>query len=258
MYVSGPGISSPILVKVLPHYKVDTKLALKWAQCSNGNWVAIDRSSSSDTYETEITVAGKQGTVETFLDAIEDNRLTGATGPNVLALSGFEATEHIFGEDVDHTALSATVLDIGDVQQRSWQVYAVSVRLRAVSPSFTGSAILPAFNNVQVGFARALDMSINKLDTYYGVYAYEDHRSDTGQINVSLNLPIVDARNLRRYIATRRGENYTIANLAGVTHPWGITRPTTYPITAKLVDWADAGWFGINRRIISLKLAEVA
>lgn len=265
MFISGTGISSEIRVKILPDFKVDTTLSLKWVQTEDNQWHAIDRGYLADTYESEFTVAGKQSTVETFIDAIDDNR---AANSNQLTLRGFEDTEHIFGEDVDHqpaTSITATILSIGDMVQRSWQVWAVTVRARAVSPAFVGTATLPDLQNTQIGLAKALEWSINKQDTYYGTYYYADkeYPTDRGRLNLTTQLSVANHKNMRRYLATQRGSTISIPDISmdaqgfGITNPWGITRPLTFPITAKVIEWEDVGWWGITHRIMNLKLAEV-
>lgn len=255
MYWTADGLAST-LVKIQPNYKVDTRLALKWQQVSSGNWVAVDRGATSDIYESEFTILGKQATIETVLANIETNR-SFAASTRLITIGGCESTEHIFGEDVNHSGLTMTILSVSPIEQRSWQVYGATIRARAVSPTFTGSASLPTFRNITIGRTADQAMTINKMDTYYGTYTMVEHDSDSGTANLSLMLTLTDMQSMRRHMATVRGSNYTITSTSGLWNLFGPNRPITYPVSVKIIDWEDAGWFGLTHRILRLTIAEV-
>ena len=151
MLIAGDGITGTVEVKVKPDFRPITTLALQWFQLDSGNWKAVDRTSAEDTYEAEIRTYGTEATIDSIIDAFEDNRTAGSGTPYVLTLSSFESTEHIFGEDVDHSSsISATVLSIGQKEQRTWKGFGLALRLQALSPSFTGSPSLPTLQYLGV------------------------------------------------------------------------------------------------------------
>lgn len=259
MYWTGTGITST-QVKILPDFRVDTKPALKWIQSSDGNWVCADRGTAADIYETEFTVAGKQAYVESIISLVDTNRFAAATD-NLITLGAVEATENMFGEDVVHNSLTMTITSVGKIEQRSWQAYGVSLRARAVSPSFVGSAGLPAFRNILVGKKTTVDSTITKLDSYYGVFTNLDGNFDTGSISLTVAMTLANIQAFRRMLMYTRGGDYSLHTASGAWNLFGPTRggnPTTpVPIAIKITDWEDAGWFGLTHRLIRLTLVEV-
>ena len=256
MYISGDGIST-YHARVKPEFRVDTRLAIKWIKTAAGLYKATDRGYLSDIYESTFELVAKQSEIEQFISAVDNNRIEDVFH---FTMSGFESTEYIFGEDVDYTAgLDVTVLSIGAVLQKSWKVWSVEVKVRSLSPSFTGTATLPSLKYIRYGEKKTLISTINKYDTYYGDYSYLDHAADVGEFTAEFILPVADAKNLRRYIAAQRGSTISISDtiLPGVSNVWGSTRSTTFPISCKIINWSDVGWWGINNRVISLTLAEV-
>ena len=254
MYVSGTDFSSQ-LVLVKPDFEIRTSLALNWIQAANGNWTATDRGSGADTYETRVTLAGHAAAIEAILDKIETNRIADS---NELTMTGFESTEYIFGEDVNHASITANVLSVGPVAQTSWKMYKCDLELRNVSPSFTGSASLPDIDYIETNTLKGPERTLNLTDTYDGSFSYLDAASDAGTLGMTIYLTLADMKSMRRYLtATIRGGTITIAELAGIENPYGSTRTTTFPMNAKVLEWSDAGWFGLTHRKLKLKLAEV-
>lgn len=256
MWISGDNITS-YLVKVKPDYKVDCRLALDWVQSSSGNYSAVDRTSVSDIYETTIVIAGKQDVVEQFINEVEDNRLYDTY---YFTLSGFEATEHIFGEELVYTSpLTVTVLNIGDIKQKSWKVYEVEVKMRLLSPiTFSASPRFPSLLNISTNIVKKIDSTINKYDSYNGTFSYLDHSSDSGILGIDFILPVSEVKELKKYYQVNRGSTIVLTSteLPGISYPFGTTR-SNFPISVKILELTDDGWFGLTHRKMSMKIAEV-
>lgn len=257
MYISGSAVT-PYLVRVKPDFKIDTKLALTWVQSSNGQWSAVDRGIASDVYKTTVTLTAKQPEIEQFINAVEANRLNGA---NYFSLSGFESTEHIFGEEIDYTSpLNVTVLSIKELKQKSWKVWSIAVVMQLLSPiafASTTPSFVPLLN-VDVNIKKTNDYTVNKIESYQGSYTYLDHSSDSGIIEIDCLLSLSDTVKIKRFNEINRSDSIALtqAHMPGISYPFGTTRPT-WPLSVKMLDLEDNGWFGITHRMITLRLAEV-
>ena len=238
MRISGTGISIPQDVKVLKTFRPRTKLGLKWQECSDGSWVAADHGLTADTYEADIECRGHYSDINNLVDALQENR---AAGSHAITLSWIHSDEHFFGEDVDHsTTMTATVLDFGTIKQTSWGGYGVDMRLRALSPSLIGTASLPTLQYMDYDHEADSSVSVNKIDTWSGAYAYSDHQSDKGRFVGTFRLGITDMRNLRCYLRTTRGSTFQVASIAGVKYPWG-PRRGAWPMRCKCIAFDDLG-----------------
>jgi hypothetical protein len=254
MRIDGTGIGDPVSVKVLKDFTPRTKLAITWVKCSDGSYVGADRGATSDVYESQIRVYGHMTDINNLVDALQQNR---AAGDNELTLDWFASDEHIFGEDVDHSgSITATVLDFGTIKQGSWGGFGVSMRLRALSPSLIGTATLPTLQYLDHGYEADSSVSVNKIDTMVGSYAYQDHLADAGTFQGVFSLSVTDMRNLRAYLRTVRGSSFTVASIAGVQYPWG-PRRGSWPITCRCTEWNDQGMWGENFWRVALTLNEV-
>jgi len=254
VHISGDGIAS-YMVRIKPNFKVDTRLALNWIQASNGQYKATDRGYTSDIYEAEFTIRAKEEEVNNFIDAVHDNR---EAETNYFQLSGFESTEHIFGEDVDYSSpIDVTVLEVSGVKQPFWKTREIKVKTRALSPNFTGSPSLPSLNCLGIGYETKTDRTITKYDSYYGDFSYLDRESDVGVFVGTFMFTIDEMRAIRRYIATQRDATISIPSIGGVEYPFGPYRPNTYPISVKIIDWEDLGMWGVHDWRIKLTMAEV-
>jgi len=249
--VTGTGISE--IINVLPDFKRETRLAISWEQAADGNWVAVDRGAAYDVYEATISIYGTETYINTTLSEIEANR---AAASNVVALTEFGTDETIFGDDIDYTSVSATFLSARRRRQGTWKGWGAELRLRALAPTFSGTASFPTLRWCDVGIDGDGDLTINKIDSYTGIYDYLDHSADYGTFTGVFTLSRADTKSLRRYIATRRTLDFELANTFGISYPFGIRSAGTYPYTCKLIGWEDLGPWGIQWNRIRLKFAE--
>ena len=254
MDISGTGIT-PFTTKVLPGFRPMTKLSIKWRQVSSGNWSGLDRGTGADVNEAKFGIYGKESPINTFIDEIDANR---DADNHVITLSNFFSTEHIFGENVDHSgSITATVLKISRRRQGSWKGWGIDVTVRATAPSFTGSSSLPTLDCCDIGVRADSNYRINKYDSYQGTMAYLDHQSDSGIFEGIFTLTNANMILIRNYIKTQRTGNFTLADNFGIDYPFGTRSGNSYPFTTKLIDWEDLGWQGLLYHRIRLRFAEV-
>ena len=254
MWISGTGIT-PFEAKIKPDFKPKTTLAIKWFQTSDGNWRGTDRGSSSDLYQAEIRLYNHKSEIDAFEEQIELNR---SSSSNVVTMSDFSATEHIFGEDVNHfSPISVTILEIDRVKQKTWKGYGLDLTVQCPSPTFTGSTSLPTFKCLSVGYGAGSKRTISKLDSYEGDFEYIDHNFEAGIFEGTLIFSIDGMRSFRNYVRTNRTNDFIIPDIYGVESPFGVIRGTSYPITAKLIEWEDLGMYGVNKWRVKVKFAEV-
>lgn len=253
MRIAGSGITT-FNAKVKPDFRPLTSLALKWIQLANGNWRAVDRGSSTDMYRARIRLYGTESLIDQFLDEVEYNRITCS---HVLTLSNFNATEHIFGADVDHSSsISATITEIDSREQRTWKGFGVSCVLQASSPSFTGTPALPSLECLSWGYEGDSSWTWNKSDSYNGTFNYADRKSDVGLFNGRFLFSDADMIALRGYLRTQRGATISIPDIDGVSTPFGSRRDSGYPYNVKVIDWEDMGMRDVRHWWMSLTLAE--
>jgi hypothetical protein len=257
MLINGAGITE-VQCKVVPGYKVNTRLALQWVQLASGNWVATDRGATEDVYEADINVKpDTEAIINNILNQIQLNRVYAGAGANAITLSDFATSEYIFGENVVHTSVPATILEMPKRVQLTWKTYGISMKVRATgSRTFTGTSSLPVLSWCDTGGEQDEDLTVKKADCYDGTMAYSDHRSDSGVFEGVFTLSTADMVKIRNYIKTQRSGDFTLANTFGVAYPFGPRSIGTYPFTCKLIDWEDLGWFGLKYHCIRLRFAE--
>lgn len=259
MVITGAGITA-VTVKVVPGFKVDTRLALQWIQLASGNWMATDRGATEDVYETDIQVKGDtEAVINNLINQIQLNRVYSGTGANQISLGTFLASEHIFGENVLHSgSITATILEMSKRTQLTWKTYGLNMRLRAIGPSFTGSSSFPVLSWCDIGGEQDEDMTVLKQDYYDGTMLYSDHQSDSGIFEGIFTLTTANFILLRNYIRNQRGGDFTLADTFGVDFPFGPRSSGSYPFTCKLIEWEDLGWFGLKYHRMRLRFVEAA
>lgn len=254
MYISGDNIDT-YRVRVKPDFRPDTKLALNWFKLSDGNYTATDRGSSSDVYESKFRLYAKEDEVHDFMQEVYDNRTDDA---NYFQLSGFEETEHIFGEDLDYSVpVDVTVLNMSPIKQGSFKGFGMEVNARALSPTFSYASVLPDIKFVEIGYRENPINTIIKYDSYNGSYAYLDKEYDSGEFTFICKFCGYHMGQMRRYLATQRSDNFNITQIDGVSYPFGPYRNHTFPMNVKVVDWEDLGMWGVSDWRMKLTFAEV-
>jgi hypothetical protein len=253
MRISGTGITS-FQARIQPDYQINTTLAIKWFEVTSGSWRSVDRGSTVDTYETTVRLHGIRGRIEQLVSELYANR---AAGSNVVTLSEFNANEKIFGVDVVHTNVAATLLGTPKIAQIALKTFEVEATFRATALTFTGSATVPTLKYLNHGYNANVDeYTINKIDTYTSSYTYQDHVADSGIFEGTFQFTDAELIGLRRYMAVNRGTTAAIAEIYGVTYPFGVIRGG-YPKDVKILELRNETLRGIGNWYATLRLAEV-
>ena len=278
MIIDGTGISAPFEAKISTGWKPKTKLAIKWTKAGE-NYFAVDRGDPStidatngaaeDIYESEIRIYGKETTgtnhqgINNFLDEIELNRQSGS---NEIELSTFaDPSEHIFGENIDYSGtLDAAILEVGQREQISLNGWAVKLKLRCLSPSFSSTVpSFPSLSFVNIGYKADSSYTVKRFDTYIGSFSYFDRNVDAGTFTGTFMFTIDEMKKLREYLrrtagfSGNRAGTISVPSIGGVTYPFGNRRSGGYPYNVNVIDFQDLGLWGLHHYRARLTLAEV-
>jgi len=267
MNITGTGIT-PFTAKISTGWKPDTKLALKWTRKTDDNYFAVDRGQSGDVYESTIRIYGKETAsgvfqgVNDFLDELEANRQAGS---NQITMANFaDPSEHIFGENLDYSgSLNVAILDIGEREQISLKGWAVKLKVRCLSPTFTGSPALPSLQYLDIGYKADSVITLTKHDTYNGSFSYADMDADYGVFKGNFLFSLANMKAIRQYLRMtnaqggKRGETISISAINGVSYPFGNRRASGYPYNVKIIDFEDMGLWGLHNYRAKITMAEV-
>lgn len=235
-------------------YKPDPDLALKYFKTLSGKYKSIDRGQEEDKYSSNITLKGDTDNIYALLDEIKINRVN---DNHLLTLTEVEDNAKIFGLNIDYTAtLTATVINYSFTKQRMLNSQEINLTLRGVDFSFTSSSYLPDLRHLEYGYSAGNTFTVDKPYTYNNSFTYQDMDSDQAIFEGIFKFNLTDAKALLNYIRTQRGNNYTITDIFGVDYPFGKNYSDGYPYTAKLIDWEDLGFIGLNGYRIKLKFAK--
>jgi hypothetical protein len=253
MIISGTGIITPFTAKVKTDFVPVTTYDFQnhFEQASSGNWYASDRGSAMDYYDAEnVRLYGKETVINNFIAQVEANRVAGS---NVLTLSSFSETEHIFGADVDYSGgtypVLATVTEIGRREQGTWKGWGLPLKMRLLPPfAFVGSSALPTLRHVSVGIDADADRTLLKQDSYGGQFFYADQQADAGVFTGTFIFYDAEMIALRRFMATNRAASFALPTIYGVQYPFGRRPlPALGYYTACIKSIEDEAMFGISR-----------
>jgi hypothetical protein len=235
-------------------YKTTTVLSLSYSQLSNGNYVAIDRSTSADIYECDITTYGRESYIGNIIVGLDSIR----NGNGLCQLSGFALNEKIFGENVDYSSpLSCVVTDYKLRENNSLNVYKLQLSLRLLSPTFDATPELPDFHStcLGTGFKSDINRALVHNDTYYGDYYLSDKKMDSGIFEGKFNLTSSQLANLREYIRVYRDNIVIVSKLNGVNYMFGPSGGD-FPHNVKIINIQEEERFSVNRFIVSIKFVK--
>lgn len=217
-------------------YQPKTDLALLWQTLANGDWKATDRGSVEDVYEASMVFKGPRDELEALeTDVLDAFR----TQYNITCGEG----EEIFGADVDYTnPLLVTVVDYGKIEQISFKMWTMPLRLRLLEKVFKSTT--PDFTKLRLASWRSQqgsEFDINKQFTYDNYAVYTDHNTEPGIFSAAFTQKLNEMSAIRRYIAvTARGGDIPFPTIGGVSTPFG-SRMGAGPFTARIIDWEDLG-----------------
>ena len=242
MRILGQGIST-FDAKIKPDFIPQTTYALNWFKLANGDYACTDRSYTADKYDASIRLYGKETDMMHFITQIEANRVA-ATGANQITLTNFNSQEHIFGADLIYSGNIYATAFMERRGQKTWRGFEQPLKLSACLPlSFPmGDGSLPPFRRVEVGYDADADREIKKQDTYKRIFFYSDRSSDAGTFTGTFIFTDREMIKLRRFIATTRGESFSMPTISGVDHPFG---RRVNPEYVRLIAFEDMGLWAI-------------
>jgi hypothetical protein len=273
MHISGDGFTG-FNVKVKPNFKPDTRLALKWEQLANGNYIVIDRSQSNDIYETDVSIYGKEEEIDAFIEAIQMNRHSGTNRSNILLLSEFNESEKLFGAEILYSGdpVSAVVVELKEKEQSTWRGYGLRLTLRALFDESipTDETIVAAFPDtekalVQIGYTGDSNVDLEMTDSYSGSPFFIDGNADTGFFEGEFTLNTREMAKLRLFLIRNRGgvirsdsdAGRIINNLRGIQERlFGKRREYAGPFDVRITEWKDMGMDGLLFWNIKMKIVE--
>jgi len=255
MKIEGDAITA-FTAKVLLDYQPLQRFAISWRQLSSGNWAATDRGTTADSYECRVSLHGLESDINTFVDKINTQRLS---GNNQITLSEFKETEKIFGHNINHSTLTAIVMDMPKRARTTFKGWTFAdVYLKLIStPSFVGLSTMPTLQFADFGGEADSDYTFAKKESFTGAITHQDMQSDSGIFEAEFTFKNTDFINMLNYIRVTRSADMTLADTFGVAYPFGTRSIGSYPFTVKLIEWEDRGYFGLLYRKLRLRFAEV-
>jgi hypothetical protein len=216
----------------------------------------------ADQYACEnIRLYGVESVINTFVNNLELNRTTVNMYQNILHLTGFNATEKIFGADTNYSDNTGAVYVTAFVDRREqgslkgWGLPLIMKRVGTPPYTFIGDEQLPTLRHVDIGVDADADRTILKQDTYNSIFYYADPASDAGLFSGTFNFSDAEMANLRRFAATQRGAAFTLPAIAGITYPFG-SRRGAGPFSVKLKTIEDEAMFGVSRWACKITFVE--
>lgn len=228
-------------------YQPITTPSVNWLQASNGKWYGYDRTASEDIFEAAILFKGSESSLSTLESVLSSNR----ENFNITCGIG----EEIFGADIDYSgAIDATVIKYGNIQSINKGVYSMPMRLRAISPSVTGTASISSLRLSSHKFSPNSSFDINKSFSIDGTPSYLDRATDPGMFIGVFKQTTTEMKAIRRYLLTTARNASVSFPSFGVSKPFG-QRMGSGPITIKIVGWRDLGRKNFTDWEISIKMA---
>jgi len=227
-------LNNEVIVKIQKITPMTT-LSYKLERVSSLKYVIIDRGYNSDKYECEIETYGNKTYIDSILAMLQTQRYGTQTG-EALVLSDFADNkgEALFGTNVVYTgSISAIVIDTPIRTNKSFNVFSLKFKLRALGLSFEGTPAFPtAMQCIWSGWSGGETKWNRKVnDTFYNdnfvSLVPNDDRKFTGKFICTIE----QSKNLLQFYRTIRGSVTTIAASAiGVTTPFGLITDTTYDV----------------------------
>lgn len=215
--------------------KPDTRLALEWTKTEPIRWRATTRPASNDQYFSDIEIWDTEDVISALFTTLKDAANLGAITVDL----GMGDERYIFGADTLCT--SVTVVSYGLPKEAgSFKMFSLSLRLKALSPSFSGTAQWPTLFYAQPGWTAGSTFELSKLSSFNNTMAYQNKGGEEGVFECNFLTFTQGAREARRNIATVRGTQTTFPEV-GIDNPFGPTLPGFSNAYVRIVDWKDLG-----------------
>jgi hypothetical protein len=195
-------------------YSPDITVNFKLIETSSRKLVSIDRGSTTDRYETTLTVYGEPLYIGDFIRAITLLRTNGKSvvinSPNV----------RIFGDNVDHSVpIDTLVYKMGKQKTVNRNVMSVDVTFLATDLTFLSGALLPTdLQCLQTTWSGYSEWNTHISETYNRNNYFVDREADRYIFKGSYIMDIEQNKNIMNYWKTQRGASFTTTDAQ-----WGTT-----------------------------------
>ncbi len=193
--------------------------AIDWLQLDSGAWRPTVRGIEADQYFADLSIYDNSPVIEALWNALKNPSNRGQI--SLTFSNTLEAM--IWGADVLCT--TATVWKYGVPVAAGFTglntaMYRLSLSLRAISPSFTGTGAWPAVMRVQ-SWKTGSSFDLSKIASFSGSISYPDHRGDTPYFEGEFRALTEEMKQVRRFIyGVNRGAQTTFPDI-GVPYPFG-------------------------------------
>lgn len=209
-------------------YSPMISLSYNLERVSSLRYVVLDRGATSDKYETEVEIYGTESYIDSIMSLLIHAQREEVGSSTYLTLSQFATNkgEAIFGDNVVYTSsINAIVIETPIKSNKSFNVYKLTFKLRALALSFEGSAVFPS--SLQCvwsgwsGGSKEWGRTVN--ETYYNdnfiSIKNNDDRKFIGKFIVSID----QSKNLHQLYKTLRGSSFILDSIdIGVSEPFGV------------------------------------
>lgn len=237
----------------LPYAQPSIRPAIEWVQDSSGYWSGSDRGAAQDIYESKVSFAGTEATLDALQQTIEANR-------EGLTLSDFSSKgQEIFGPDVDYyIPISSAVIEYGlrnhihlnKVSTLDLTFRAIGIYNLDITPSL-------ASLRLQEGWEGDQDWTAARAFTYGQAGVYADHRGDVGRLVGRFIQKPEEAESIMDYLTyTARANTVVLPTFPGVTYPFGRPRGAG-PFNCKIPKW-EISRLNLNRWAFKIEFVEAA
>lgn len=215
--------------------KPDTRLALEWTKTDPIRYRATTRPPSNDQYFSDIEIWDTEAVINSLFTALKDPLNLGAITVNL----GSGDERYIFGADTLCT--SVTVVTYGLPKEAgSFKMFSLSLRLKALNPTFSGTAQWPALFYAQPAWVAGSTFELSKLSSFNNSMTYQNKKAEEGIFECTFLTFTQGIREARRKIAAVRGAQTTFPDV-GINNPFGTTLPGFDASYVRIVDWKDLG-----------------
>lgn len=228
-------------VYTVQQFKPQTRLSINWHRLSDGNWSALDRSNSEDTYEANVRFRGPESELADLESVLDSNR------ENFNITCG--SNEEIFGADVDHSgSLDVTVVKYGKINHTAaFASFEMPLSLRLLSPSFIGSASIATLRRDGYSYEAGSEFSLGRGFALDGSVDYVDSEIDPGIFRAPFRQTFEEMKAIRRYLSTT-ARTATLSSFdfsaLGLSEPFGqrvgVGSPSGH-FDVKIIAWKDKG-----------------
>jgi len=243
-------------LKIQDGWKPDIKLSYKLISLINGNYSAVDRGATADSYEAKCMMSGTDAYIDSIVDFIE----TARTGGFDISASGFNAGEHIFGENIDYTgSINVAIHSIETLGHETINTSELKFTIAVdglTQLSYTGLGNFPVLNCLKSKYEADTTWNYKAKKSYFQNHFVTDHIKDSGYFKADFSLSIANMQELREFYRQVRGAAFELnsTNIKGITKIFG-TRNISLPANVRINKLKEK-FNGVNNYIVSIEFVQ--